>query len=349
MNVHISYKSHKTPEVEREINQHVDKLRKRLQVFRPELVHLHANIEENSAREGTVVSLNLRLPSGQMAAQESGPTPNAALKTAFDALRQQLTKHKDLLRAQHKWVHRRRVGRTRPQPQVPFEDTVAAVQPATVSEADISSYINANLPRLSRFVERELRYRENTGEVLPDQFLAEEIVGEAISMALGDNLDRPEKLALEPWLYRLAMRVIDEEAARSGEPVPEISLDSPAPRRHAVPGSDEPHLQFHQPDESMTEETIIADRRIATPEQSASSDELITLVEVALLSARREDREAFLLFGVDGFSPEEIAAISERPVEDVRQSITTAREHLRKALPVPDEFKDKLLQHTRIA
>ncbi len=349
MNVHISYKSHKFPEVEREINQHIEKLQKRLQVFRPELVHLHAIIEENSAREGTVVSLNLRLPSGQMAAQESGPSPNAALKTAFDALRQQLTKHKDLLRAQHKWMHRRRAARTRPQPQVPFEETIAAVQPATVSEADISSYVNANLPRLTRFVERELRYRENSGLIQIDQFTPEDIVGEAISMALGDNLDRPERLALEPWLYRLAMRAIDELSERAVEPVPEVWLGSPAHRRNVGAGSDESHLQFHQPDESMTEETVIADRRIATPEQSASSDELITLVEAALLSARREDREAFLLFGIDGFSPEEISAISERPVEDVRKSINAAREHLRKALPVPDEFKEKLLQHTRIA
>ena len=349
MNVHISYKSHKTPEVEREINQHIDKLRRRLQVFRPELVHLHGNIEENSAREGTVVSLNLRLPSGQMAAQEAGPTPSTALKAAFDALRQQLTKHKEILRAEHKWIHRREPGGAGLQPQVPFEDTVAAVQPATVSEADISSYVNANLKRLTRFVERELRYRENTGEMAPDQIAPEEIVGEAISMALGENLERPEKLALEPWLYRLAMRAIDEQSAQSAEPSSEVSLDSLAPRRRQVPGSDEPQLQYHQPDESMTEETIIADRRVATPEQSASSDELITLVEAALLSANREDREAFLLFGVDGFSAEEIAAISERPVEQVRQSITAAREHLRKALPVPDEFKDKLLQHTRIA
>ncbi len=349
MNVHISYKSHKSPEVEREINQHIEKLQKRLQVFRPELVHLHAIIEENSAREGTVVSLNLRLPSGQMAAQEAGPSANAALKTAFDALRQQLTKHKDLLRAQHKWMHRRRTGRTRPQPQVPFEETLAAVQPATVSEADISSYVNANLSRLTRFVERELRYRENTGQIQADQFTPEEIVGEAISMALGDHLDRPEKLALEAWLYRLAMRAIDELSERDNDQASEVPLESPAHRRNVGAGSDEAHLQFHQPDESMTEETVIPDRRVATPEESASSDELITLVEAALLSARREDREAFLLFGIDGFSPEEIAAISERPVEDVRTSINTAREHLRKALPVPDEFKDKLLEHTRIA
>ncbi len=346
MNVHISYKSPKSPDVEKDFNQYTEKLRRRLQVFRPELVHLHGILEENSPREGFIVSLNLRLPSGQLAAKEKGPEAHSAVRAAFDALRQQLTKHKDLLRSQHKWMHRRRVGRTRPQPQVPFEETLAAVQPPTVSEADISSYVNANLPRLMRFVERELRYREGVGELEPDQLLPEEIIGEAITMALGDGAERPEKLALEPWLYRLSMRAI-EELARSAEPEREVSLDSPA-RRPNVRGSNEPQLQYHQPDETMIEETVIPDRRIATPEQSAASDEMITLVESALLSAKREDREAFLLFGVEGFTPDEIAAISERPLEQVKSSIKAAREHLRKALPAPDEFKQKLLEHTRI-
>jgi hypothetical protein len=45
MNVHFSYRDHRTPDVEKEINHLIDKLRKRLQVFRPELVHLKGTIE----------------------------------------------------------------------------------------------------------------------------------------------------------------------------------------------------------------------------------------------------------------------------------------------------------------
>ena len=78
MNVHISYKISKTSDLEKLINQQVEKLGRYLQVFRPELVHLKASVEENSAREGVVVSLNLRLPSGQMAAHESSATATAA-------------------------------------------------------------------------------------------------------------------------------------------------------------------------------------------------------------------------------------------------------------------------------
>ncbi len=75
MNVHISYRLHKTPAVEKEIQHQIEKLRKRLQVFRPELIHIKGSVEEISAREGISVSLNLRLPSGQMAVHPQPQPP----------------------------------------------------------------------------------------------------------------------------------------------------------------------------------------------------------------------------------------------------------------------------------
>src|SRR5580704_13954911 len=107
MNVHISYKISKTSDLEKLINQQVEKLERYLQVFRPGLVHLKGGIDENSGREGFVVTLNLRLPSGQMAAQEQSPVASVAIKAAFDALSEQLKKHRELLRDQHKRARRR--------------------------------------------------------------------------------------------------------------------------------------------------------------------------------------------------------------------------------------------------
>ena len=114
-------------------------------------------------------------------------------------------------------------------------------------------------------------------------------------------------------------------------------------------GSDESRLQYHQPDEDILNRDIIPDRRLSTPEASAATDEMVTQVEFALLRTKQEDREAFLLFAVEGFSPDEIAAISERPATEVRHSIAVAREHLQKALPAPNEFKDRLLEQSKIA
>ena len=88
MNVHVSYRLPKIPSVEKDVQYQIEKLQKRLQVFRPELVHLRGVVEDVSPREGTSVSLNLRLPSGQMAVQTKAPTAQSAVKSAFEDLLQ---------------------------------------------------------------------------------------------------------------------------------------------------------------------------------------------------------------------------------------------------------------------
>src|SRR5581483_12262615 len=307
MNVHVSYKVHKTPDIEKEITHQTEKLRKRLQVFRPELVHLRGSVEQNSPREGFVVSLNLRLPSGQMAVQQSASTASAAIKGAFEDLLQQLNKHKALLRSSHRWPRWRRGTETRPEVQVPFEQTIAAVQPQTISQEDIRSYVNANLSRLELFVDREILYRESIDQIAPDSISKEEVIGEAIARALGDGGEKPERLALEPWLYRLAIRALNDLSSSSAEELTSVHLEDSA-RTQNVRASDEPQLQYHQPDEMLTEENIIPDRGAATPEHIANSDEIISQVQFALEGLDSTDREAFILHGIEGFSVPEICA-----------------------------------------
>jgi DNA-directed RNA polymerase specialized sigma24 family protein/ribosome-associated translation inhibitor RaiA len=345
MNVHFSYRDRKTPDIEKEVNHLIDKLRKRLQVFRPELVHLKGLIEQNSAREGISVSLNLRLPSGQMAVQKSAPSAAAAVKAAADDLLQQISKHKDMLRNSHKW-QRRRVADFRPQSQVPFEQTVAAVQVPTASAEDVRSYLNANLGRLERFVERELYFRETAEEISADAMTKEEVIDEAIARALGEGMEKPERLALEPWLYRLAMRAIDDLSASAPESAAPIHLEDSA-RKPNVRASDEPELQFHQPDETLTGENVIPDRRLSTPEDIVYSDEMIALVQFALHGASRPDRESFILHAVEGFSEEEIAVITDRQPEDIRSSITKAREHVLRASQIPNRTRDRQIRASK--
>ena len=343
MNVHVSYKVHKTPDIEKEIGHQIEKIQKRLQVFRPELVHLKAVIDQNSAREGTLVSLNLRLPSGQLAVQEKAPSPTAAIKAAFDELIQQIGRHKELLRSSHKWRRWRGGAQESREPGVPFEQTVAAVLAPTISADDIGSYVNANLSRLERFVDRELYFRRADEEVLEDALSTSEVVDEVIARALGDQ-DRPEKLSLEPWLYRLALQAMNEMTARLHELESPVHLED-SRRRQNVQASDEVGLQFHQPDEGWTRESAIPDRRVSTPEQAAYSDEMIALVQAALRGADRTDREAFLLYGIEGFSLGEIAAITARHLEAVRESIQRARHCVRSTPSVVKEFhKDRFVK-----
>jgi len=349
MNVHVSYKLAKTPDLEKELNQQVEKLRRRLQAYQPELVHLHAGVTRHAVRERAAVSLNLRLPSGQIACAQIGATAVAAAKLAFDDLLEQLGRHQERLRAGHKRVHRRQAGQPDRLGLVPFEETIAAVKLPRISEEDIRGYVNTKLWQLARFVDRELRYREANGELRPGLVWREEVVDEAVAMALGNDAERPERLKLEAWLYRLALTAIRELARGNAE-----HEDAAVPLhrnewKQNVGGSDEAALQFHQPDESMRVEDKIPDRSAATPEEIAYDEEVVELIESALLGAGRMEREAFLLYAVEGFSPEEIATIGGHTADEVRQSILAAREHLRRAIPMCSQWKDKLLEQTKIA
>jgi DNA-directed RNA polymerase specialized sigma24 family protein len=345
MNVHVSYRLPKIPAVEKDVQHQIEKLQKRLQVFRPELVHLKGVVEDVSAKEGTSVSLNLRLPSGQMAVQTKAPTAAAAVKNAFEDLLQQVNKHKDLLRASHKWQRGRRGNSARSAPpvrEVPFEQTLAAVFPPTISAEDVRSYVNANLARLDRFVEREIYFREAQEIIAPDSISKEEVIDEAIAAALSDGQEKPEKLALEAWLYRQALRALDSLSHTDESNGNAVHLEDSA-RRPNVRASDEPELQFHQPDESITGETVIADSRAATPEQIMASDELLRLIASALRDLESGPREAFILHAVEGFSVEEIVAITGQPAERVLAFVSDARDHLRKAPALAKQFRGRFV------
>jgi DNA-directed RNA polymerase specialized sigma24 family protein len=341
MNVHVSYRLHKTPAVEKDTQHQIERLRKRLQVFRPELIHLKGLIEENSAREGTSVSLNLRLPSGQMAVQASALTASAAVKSAFDDLLQQVNKHKELLRSSHKWRRRGNGASDRHAPRMPFEQSLAAVFPPVVSGDDVRSYVNVNLSRLERFVEREIYFREAQEFIVPGAVTKDEVIDETIASALGDGWEKPERLALEPWLYRLALRALDDLCRVDESDGHAVHLEDSARSRN-VKASDEPGLQFHQPDESITGETVIPDTRVSTPEQILASDEILRVIASSLRDLGPGPREAFILHAIEGFSTDEIVAITGLPADRVLTFISAARDHLRKAPGLAREFSGRI-------
>ena len=197
-------------------------------------------------------------------------------------------------------------------------------------------------------MERELYFREVSGEIAADSVSTAEVVDEAIARALGDAGEKPERLALEPWLYHLAIRSLNELAAPTESNGRAVHLEE-STRKRNVGASDEAELQFHQPDESFTEETVIADTRLATPEDIASSDELVRLVQFALAKVSRHDREAFLLHGLEGFSVEEVSVITGRSAEQVQNSIAATRAHLRESAFISKGFRARLVRNAGTA
>jgi RNA polymerase sigma factor (sigma-70 family) len=342
MNVHFTYKLDKSPAVEQYLQTQIEKLGPRLHVFKPDMVSLRG-LFELAPKSGFAVALNLRLPAGQMASRASAETLHAAVRIAFEDLTEQLRKHKEHLRSQYRFPRVRGDERQqRIEPQVAFEETLAAVKPEKVSSMDVAGFVNANLARLRGYVDRELRFRRDSGQRRLDEISIEEVIDEAIANALDERQPRPEKIALEPWLYRLSRSAMDRLGNQLNSGAHSVRLNDAEPGPVADVDNEE-MLQFYHPDESLTNENLIADRRGTTPEDEASREELMAMVERALRGAMPHQREAFMLFTLEGFRLVEIAAIMERTPEQVQHDVKVAREHLRRSLVAAGARRQKLV------
>jgi RNA polymerase sigma factor (sigma-70 family) len=354
MNVHVSFKSGKTPEVEREFQNHIRKLERRLQAFKPDLVHLHAIVDQDNG-QGPSTSLNLRLPSGQMAVQKTGENLLAAVKASFADLTSQLNRHKDLLRGD--WSRKRRqMGRGQViEPAVPFEQTLASVpaQNQTGNGAapnvgnDLETWFNANMPQLRKFIENELEYRTNSGQLREDQVSSEEVLDEVMVSALSEGDTGSRFLSEESWFQGLALQAIRRLAeANSGSA--DVSLDAPTGAQN-VTGSDENVLQYHQPDDRPPGEGLIRDSNARTPEEIFAGEEMVAQLDIVLRELSAPDREAFVLYTLEGFTIEEISRLSDRPPDQVRKSIQQARERVQQKLPERNDLRRRLLTRSRVA
>jgi RNA polymerase sigma factor (sigma-70 family) len=371
MNVHVSYKAGKTPDVEREFQNQLQKLERRLHVFKPDLVHLHAVVDHGSGHNSSA-TLNLRLPSGQMAAQHTGENALAATKSAFADLISQVTKHKDLLRGH--WTRKSFRGEGHQQlaqMPVPSESKHGNGKPHGKGEAhghthraapsqmpvqantegaavaDVELWLSANLRTLEEFIDQELMFQVESDGIREDQITRDEVIDEVIVSALSHEGGKTALLSAEGWFQRLALQAI-RRLIHDNADTANISLDAPAGIQN-VTGSDENVLQYHQPDDSLPEESVIRDESVRTPEEIMAGDEMVDQLDVVLRGVQSNDREAFVLFTLEGFTVDEISRLAGRPAEQVRQSIHDARTHIQQKLPTQNQLRKSLLHHSRVA
>jgi len=175
----------------------------------------------------------------------------------------------------------------------------------------------------------------------------EEVLDEVIVSALSQEDGRTQLLSPESWFHRMALEAI-RRLIHDNADTANISLDAPAGIQN-VTGSDENVLQYHQPDDSLPEESIIRDESVRTPEEIMAGDEMVAQLDIVLREVRSNDREAFVLYTLEGFTVDEISRLAGRPAEQVRQSIHDARAHIQEKLPTQNQLRRSLLHHSRVA
>jgi RNA polymerase sigma factor (sigma-70 family) len=224
---------------------------------------------------------------------------------------------------------------------------VAAGKTDSAAVADVELWLSANLRKLEEFIDQEINFQVEADRIRDDQITRDEVIDEVIVSALSHEGGRMELLSPESWFHRLAVQAI-RRLIHDNADTANISLDAPAGIQN-VTGSDENVLQYHQPDDSLPEESIIRDESVRTPEEIMAGDEMVAQLDVVLRGVRSNDREAFVLYTLEGFTVDEISRLAGRPAEQVRQSIHDARTHIQHKLPTQNQLRKSLLHHSRVA
>ena len=106
----ITY-SHIEPEfrqaIEVESQRHIEKLKRLLKRYAPDLVVLHGSLEKTPRKVEYAFSVNLTLPTGTLHASGSGSDVRASAKAAFAEIETQVKKHQERLRKDYVWKRKR--------------------------------------------------------------------------------------------------------------------------------------------------------------------------------------------------------------------------------------------------
>ena len=258
---------HRAPEV---IEEEVRQLAPHLKRFSEDLVRLQVVASQAKGKRRIHASLRLQLPSGVIAAQEEGFEVEPVLRKAFADLRHRVDRHVARLKHESEWkrpARRRRIGALLP----PARDAAEADRWATYFDLIVD-----HLDRVYDAVRRELTYLEAGGSLRPGWLTIRDLVDATVLKGLDRFEGRPTEFSVGEWLTRLAHETVEEEAraARRAEPEDAASLEAEPEKTAEDPTeADQELFEFHQPDEVLLLEDLIADDSGTDPESEAERHE----------------------------------------------------------------------------
>lgn len=292
-------------------------------------IFLRLFVDENAARKLYHVSLTCDVPGRMLAAQEERHDAEEAVRKVFVEIERQLEKHKETL--SHSSLYKRPARREELRRQK------AEAFPAEERERELfSTLAERHLKNLYNFARREIAYYLATGDLLPGEITAEDVVDATLLQAYREFVKDPARREIRNWLIGLAVEKVEAEVERSKarrarsvhieEDIPET------PPTEEVSTLGDEIMDFYQPDEDQKLEDIIPDMTAPTPEQILESRELQRYINRTLATLPRVWRSAFALHYVEGVPVAEIARVTKRTESEVERNLEYTREYLRQRL-----------------
>jgi RNA polymerase sigma factor (sigma-70 family) len=182
---------------------------------------------------------------------------------------------------------------------------------------------------LRRFVRRELRYLEATGELGRGELSADDIA-DAVLLDVQRQYSRDSGQPINrAWLLRRARELIEREVSRERLDRDNLHIDESASPPEGEPAEPATPLdqgfQIYLEPEYLKLEDLIPDFNVPTPEQEAQWRETWNCVNRVLATMPRDARQTLVMYYLEGLTIAELAEALHQPQLTTRHLLERAR------------------------
>ena len=296
------------------IDRQAGKLKKILPTFSTQDLDLHVNLEHLPRGKQFQTALVLNMPQTAFRVEAIEDSSNSSVLRAFEELFRKIVRFKSRLNRERFWKKHSGLGESEGGPEVVHE---------------LENAINRNLGQVENYIRREL-YHQSLVESIPVGLVeAQALVDEVFVEVSSSVAARPENLPVNRWMFQVARSIVRERVRSWQAASRESHIEELAP--DVSQWEDEP-LNFHQPDEVLHLEDLLADSHSTNPEELLECEETQEQLQEAIAQLPHAIREPFVLHAQEGFSSEETAMITGREPSQVVEDVEKARAELHRLM-----------------
>lgn len=332
---------HAHEQLQQKLRQTLTKLQQHLEHFPSDALHLQVVLEKHPRKPQFTAGLVLRVPSNILHSEHEAPDPVPALNGAVKTLLRQLASLKSELRRELLWKRKGRRAELRAAKPLRF---AAAPMTSGTGPQNLGDVVRAlmeqNYARMLRYVRRHLWHEAHLEKIPPGAIDARAVVDEVARQALAAPEKKPAELGFLLWLYMLARRELARRCKALQEQAREtVALEEPhvLPEDAEVAAGYEPEQpldiveQVLEPPVTETKD-LVPDPRTAPPDEVVAQKELLEQVQNTANSWPKPEREAFELYFVEGFEPDEIAMVLGLSAKQAEELLAGIRDRVRDTL-----------------
>jgi ribosomal subunit interface protein len=322
----------------KKLREKITKLERYLKHFPSDAVHLHVSLERNPKQIYTA-ALTLRLPSNILYSKKSARDVIKAFDSAVRVLLRELGSLKSDLRREAIWKRKERRQELRK--EIKGGRFAILPQPEGVGPQErhevVKDLIRRHYRTLLRYARRQVGLAELSDEAPAGAIDPRGVTDEVVCRVLTGWRQKPERPHWLAWFYQL----IHEEMRRRCQEFTRdvVSLENVQPiaeGAEAVEGYDAEKpldLIAHHLEPFIAElRETVPDAASLPPDEAVAQKDLLEYFHARIQTWPQFEREAFDLYFVEGFEPDEVAMITGQSPGKVRQLIDILQQRLRQFL-----------------